>query len=313
MTIIKKYNEGTSQWEAIAIGQKGDTGEGVPSGGSTGQVLAKASGTAYDTEWVSLVPAATAVSATGGTETTISVGSDSYKVHTFTSNGNFVVSDAGYPGVVEVLLVAGGGGGGNGFAGGGGAGGMVEASVTVVADTYPIVVGAGGTGRTGSYNATTTLAGGNGGDSTGLGLTAFGGGGGGSYPQEPAGRQGGSGGGCAVIGSGGAGVLGQGFQGGNARADVGTGNAGGGGGAGGPGGSGVGQTNARGAGGVGKASSISGTAVTYAAGGQGGGGLNAAGAAGSANTGNGGGGGGSSAGAAGGDGGSGIVIVRYKL
>lgn len=51
MTIIKKYNEGTSQWEPILVGQKGDTGEGVPDGGSAGQVLAKASGTAYDTQW----------------------------------------------------------------------------------------------------------------------------------------------------------------------------------------------------------------------------------------------------------------------
>jgi hypothetical protein len=51
MTIIKKYNEETSQWEPILVGQKGDTGEGVPAGGSAGQVLAKASGTAYDTVW----------------------------------------------------------------------------------------------------------------------------------------------------------------------------------------------------------------------------------------------------------------------
>ena len=31
---------------------KGDSGQGVPTGGTTGQVLAKASGTDYDTEWV---------------------------------------------------------------------------------------------------------------------------------------------------------------------------------------------------------------------------------------------------------------------
>ena len=35
-----------------ATGPKGDTGEGVPTGGTTGQVLAKASNTDYDTEWV---------------------------------------------------------------------------------------------------------------------------------------------------------------------------------------------------------------------------------------------------------------------
>jgi hypothetical protein len=52
MAVIKKYNDSTSQWEAIAIGEKGDTGEGVPSGGSAGQVLAKASGTNYDAGWI---------------------------------------------------------------------------------------------------------------------------------------------------------------------------------------------------------------------------------------------------------------------
>lgn len=35
-----------------AKGDTGATGQGVPTGGSTGQVLAKASGTNYDTEWV---------------------------------------------------------------------------------------------------------------------------------------------------------------------------------------------------------------------------------------------------------------------
>lgn len=47
--------------ETGAAGPKGDTGDqgpaganglGVPSGGTAGQVLAKASGTNYDTEWV---------------------------------------------------------------------------------------------------------------------------------------------------------------------------------------------------------------------------------------------------------------------
>ena len=35
-----------------ASGPQGATGQGVPAGGTTGQVLAKASGTNYDTEWV---------------------------------------------------------------------------------------------------------------------------------------------------------------------------------------------------------------------------------------------------------------------
>ena len=40
------------QGPAGPAGAKGDTGEGVPAGGTTGQVLAKKSGTDFDTEWV---------------------------------------------------------------------------------------------------------------------------------------------------------------------------------------------------------------------------------------------------------------------
>ena len=39
-----------------------------------------------------------------------------YKIHTFTSDGNFIVSNAGQPGgsnTVDYLVVAGGGGGGS--------------------------------------------------------------------------------------------------------------------------------------------------------------------------------------------------------
>ncbi len=36
----------------ITVGASGPQGVGVPAGGTTGQVLAKASGTNYDTEWV---------------------------------------------------------------------------------------------------------------------------------------------------------------------------------------------------------------------------------------------------------------------
>lgn len=63
MTILKRYNG--SDWEAIAVGQKGDSGVGVPTGGTTDQVLAKVSATDYDTAWVTLnyVDAAGAVSA----------------------------------------------------------------------------------------------------------------------------------------------------------------------------------------------------------------------------------------------------------
>ena len=37
-----------------AKGDKGNTGEGVPTGGSTGQVLRKVSGTDFDTNWQSI-------------------------------------------------------------------------------------------------------------------------------------------------------------------------------------------------------------------------------------------------------------------
>ncbi|MFZ4569376.1 MAG: glycine-rich domain-containing protein, partial [Bacteroidota bacterium] len=80
----------------------------------------------------------------GGTTTDITVSGVSYKLHTFTSDGNFVVSTGGW---FDVLLV--GGGGASGFAvqtytGGGGAGGVVQQTVYLSPATYPVDVGAGG-------------------------------------------------------------------------------------------------------------------------------------------------------------------------
>ena len=46
MTVIKQYNPGSSTWEPVLVGA------GVPPGGTVGQVVAKASSTNYDTEWV---------------------------------------------------------------------------------------------------------------------------------------------------------------------------------------------------------------------------------------------------------------------
>lgn len=63
MSNIKVYNTETEQWEYAVIGKQGATGAtgptgptgatgaGVAEGGTTGQVLSKASGTDYDTEW----------------------------------------------------------------------------------------------------------------------------------------------------------------------------------------------------------------------------------------------------------------------
>ena len=109
------------------------------------------------------------VTATGGTITT----SGDFKIHTFTGDGSFVVSNAGTPlggtDKVSYMVVAGGGGGGGENAkttssGGGGGGGFREGKVasdpytasplaatpcsgfTITGTTtYPITVGGGGT------------------------------------------------------------------------------------------------------------------------------------------------------------------------
>ena len=112
---------------------------------------------------VSNAPVASSyVTATGGTITT----DGDYKIHTFTSSSNFIVSHAGAAAgsnTVELLLVAGGGSGGNSSAtggstsergGGGGAGGYrTFATISLSALTYAIVVGAGGTGGTDGDNS----------------------------------------------------------------------------------------------------------------------------------------------------------------
>lgn len=108
------------------------------------------------------------ISATGGTVTT----SGNFKIHTFTGDGNFIVANVGNSGVptlyrakVDYLVVAGGGGGSEAGGGAGGfresdgkSGGCYSASplkaacgaLTIEATTYPITVGAGGTGGTNS-------------------------------------------------------------------------------------------------------------------------------------------------------------------
>ena len=97
--------------------------------------------------------------ATGGTVTT----SGDYKIHTFTTSGDFVVTAA--DATVEVLVVAGGGSGGAYYGGGGGAGGMGQAASNTES-------GDGGPGKDFSTNFGTGI-----GDS---GWFASGGGGGGT-------------------------------------------------------------------------------------------------------------------------------------
>ena len=298
------------------------------------------------------------VVATGGTITT----SGNCKIHTFTGPGTFcvsAVSNVAADNEISYVIIAGGGGGGSSCAaGGGGAGGYREVKtpvtpytaspldgygtpgnrVTVTAQGYPIVVGAGGAGDPGGSGS-----GSNGNPSSGFSITSTAGGGGGGSP--PAGNPGGSGGGGAHnSGAGGTGntpsvTPSQGNNGaasapitGPAPSDAG----GGGGGAG-----GVAQAAPAGhRGGDGTTSEITASPVARAgggggtnrcagpsddtAGGPGGGGpgghgprpgpaAQSTGEDGTANTGGGGGGGKSGPiNRAGGTGGSGIVIIRYK-
>jgi hypothetical protein len=213
------------------------------------------------------------ISATGGTITT----SGNFKIHTFTGDGSFVVSQVGNspvaatggPSSVDYLVVAGGGSAGAPYGAGGGAGGFREGRVLpapesytasplvspggleISVQTYPITVGAGAAGVPATPGA--GLSGNNSVFST---ITSAGGGGGGRYVAGPqpgrdgfSGGSGGGGGGGAAVGPGGAGGSGntpptspsQGNNGGNGATGPGNYGAAGGGGAGGLGGSGGGQ------------------------------------------------------------------------
>ena len=79
-----------------------------------------------------------------------------YRAHVFTSTGEFDVTDTGnFGGLIDYVIVAGGGGGSGGSPGSytsggvgvGGAGQFLTASdQSVSATTYPVSIGAGGTG-----------------------------------------------------------------------------------------------------------------------------------------------------------------------
>jgi len=232
------------------------------------------------------------VSATGGTITT----SGDFKIHTFTANATFCVSNAGNScgsNTVDYLVVAGGGAGGSNIGGGGGAGGFRESSgaasgcysksplgacvsaLPVSVQAYPVTVGGGGTGTPGPG---AQPAGGSGSNSVFSTITSAGGGGGGN-PQNGSATAGGSGGGgrtCDPASSnptaGGAGnnppvSPPQGNNGGNGVASA---RSGGGGGATTVGGNG-GPPSCSGDGGTGATTSISASPVAYAGGGGGGG------------------------------------------
>ena len=174
--------------------------------------------------------------ASGGSEQEVIIGGITYKVHTFTTTENLVVTNPGSLASADYFVVAGGGAGGPHVGGGGGAGGLLQGTFqNINATTYTAEIGAGGAGTasTGSF----TLGGSN---SSIFGQTALGGGGGGGYGGDGEtfrpGQQGGSGGGAggghdAASAAGGAGTAGQGFRGGNtgSRTSSNTSGAGGGG------------------------------------------------------------------------------------
>ena len=228
------------------------------------------------------------IGATGGTVTT----SGDFKVHTFTGDGNFIVSAVGNPAgsdKVSYMVVAGGGGSGQDGSGGAGAGGYREGKssqdsytasplnapdgLSVSVTTFPVTVGGGGAGVTsGPSNA--------GSNSVFSTITSAGGGKGGTVPApHNSGGSGGSGGGSRANTNrpGGAGNTPpvsppQGNNGG-AVSDASPLNMGGGGGGAGAVGNNGGNPYApivQGKGGDGVASSITGSSVTRAGGGGGG-------------------------------------------
>ena len=159
------------------------------------------------------------VAATGGTEIT----TGDFKVHVFTSSGNFQVTNAGDASgsnSVDYLIIAGGGGAGgvshSAFGAAGGAGGYRQSfpnpstgGTPVTVQTYPITIGAGGAsggggqptprpngtnGNTSIFSSVTSAGGGGGGTATTNGNAGASGGGGGVGNSGPLGSGAGSGG-----------------------------------------------------------------------------------------------------------------------
>jgi hypothetical protein len=353
-TIVYRIDDLTAEGESISLAG-GATSSNITASGLdddteyivfatanvTGKVKSNVTQLAIETD---LGPVYTA--ATGGTTNDYDSGGKRFRSHTFTSDGNFVVTTVGDNiddrNKVDYLIIAGGGAGGSnngdttsGAGGGGGAGGYLTtlgdvpgggsnpSKITVTATTFSVVVGAGGTIVTANQTAR-----GNPGSNSSVAFTgtptADGGGGGGARTTNPSGGNGGSGGGaCGLSGTqaGGTGVSGQGFAGGSGQSDEVTFRSTGGGG----GASEVGQNggssapNTSGNGGNGLANLLrTGSNETRAGGGggavAGGTGVGGSGGGGTwpstpngvANTGSGG-------AASTGSGGAGIVVIRYEI
>jgi hypothetical protein len=142
------------------------------------------------------------LAATGGNVFT----AGGYRTHIFTTSNNFVVTDTGKLNSIEYIMVAGGGAGGvlGTTAAGGGAGGVLFGTSSVVANTYVVTIGAGGTQAPGA--SAPSSRGGSGSNTSVIGATTIGpgvvavggGGGGGQNPSSTVGggANGGSGGGA---------------------------------------------------------------------------------------------------------------------
>ena len=287
------------------------------------------------------------VTGCGNTLTTSSCGD--YKIATFIASGDFIITCAGSAcgsNTIDYLVVGGGGGGNSSIAGGGGGGGGFRYSALAAdqpgapalplnacsalpsaAATYPVVIGAGGTGSPSASGVDTvfrTITSAGGGASNNAGGSGGGkqhrGGAGGAGNTPPVSPPQGNPGGEAITpsysGSGGGGAMAVGNP---SQPPLGSG-PGGFGGAGGGVPSVVFGTSGESSGSFyyfsgGGGGGAAGPSATPGAGGLGGGGAALApgtGNAGTANTGGGGAGNSNSAGT-GAAGGSGIVIIRYKF
>jgi hypothetical protein len=226
-TILIKDYAGTFATNALTIARNGHNIQGAANNSEIGTNRASVTlvyvdvtrGWEFVTESnVADLQGPTFITATGGTVTT----SGDFKIHSFTGDGCFVVSQvgnpAGGPSSVDYLVVAGGGGGGSSVgdtvaAGGGGAGGFRESKdttvnsphtasplaattgITLTAQTYPITVGSGGSGGTSSPTTQAT----SGSVSTFSTITSAGGGRGSNAEFSTPGSNGGSGGGGSFI------------------------------------------------------------------------------------------------------------------
>src|SRR6056300_920901 len=143
----------------------------------------------------------TRITATGGTITIVDT---DYKVHIFTGDGTFCVSEGAGPfAIVDYMVIGGGGGGGTWTGGGGGAGGFRESKtgnngchtasplatcvgIQMSPGAYPVTVGGGGAtltaGSNSIFSSLTSAGGGQGNSFTGGSPGGSGGGAGGGGP-----------------------------------------------------------------------------------------------------------------------------------